>query len=736
MMFTFSNQLLQSLGFTLLHSIWQSAMIALAVFVLLRLMKNASALSRYYLSITGLLLMLAIPGIAFVQSLSNFNPAPEQPLLPPQTDDLIAVVYVLADAGFGIQAFVNQISDAFSAMAPYFVWFWLIGMIMMSVRLGGGYILAYRLKTTYIRPVEQKWELILNRMADKLHIRHKISLFESVKVDMPMVIGYLKPVILLPIGTLSRMPYDQVEMILAHELAHIRRADFLVNLIQSVVEVVLFFNPFVWWLSSVIRQEREHICDDMAMNISGKGLSLAKALVSLSDLPAAAMDNSAILYFNKYNTMKRIERLFSNPRLKPSSFEKMIVTLMALLVVIIISTTGTFAGSADSRVAEAAAVINGPDVNYAVDIMPLPDTLKDAPAPVAKEKREIYLEVENGKTVKAIVNGKEVPAEELEKEAFRISDHDTAITKRVIIKGAHPRYKEVIVETDEVEWNQKGNKPGKERKVIVYDDDKVFMARPKPHGAPPMRWKDKNQESYAIDMTLTDGDSLMVNVSHIDSLLRNAYVMQLDSAGGMRVLADGELDSVLAVYGMPKDGPGRGNRRMIYMNHPDVEGLRWNAQEMRRQRDMERELMQMEREASRMAEGQELEAKREEIESKRLELEAAREAMEANRMAMEAIPEPGMPRHMFFPDEGEFEFFMDRERPEGQCRYDHKYIRLFKEELLEAGLAEPGSDITLTRKQLIIDGSVVDNKLHKQYLKRFEEITGEKLDQNQAVVIR
>ena len=122
---------------------------------------------------------------------------------------------------------------------------------------------------------------MLHALSARLGVKQVVRLLESSLVEVPTVIGWLKPVILLPIATVNSLTVSQLEAILAHELAHIRRADYVVNVLQSVIETLLFYHPAVWWISSVVRQEREHCCDDLAASISGDKAGYVTALVRI-----------------------------------------------------------------------------------------------------------------------------------------------------------------------------------------------------------------------------------------------------------------------------------------------------------------------------------------------------------------------------------------------------------------------------------------------------------------------
>ena len=138
---------------------------------------------------------------------------------------------------------------------------------MLTVRLLSGWIWVQRMKSRGTRVAARELQAAVVRLSKRLHIARSVRLLESARVDVPTVIGWLKPVILLPVSALAGLSQAQVEAILAHELAHIRRHDYLVNLLQALLETLLLPSP--WWLSRRIRAERENCCDDLAVSLCG-----------------------------------------------------------------------------------------------------------------------------------------------------------------------------------------------------------------------------------------------------------------------------------------------------------------------------------------------------------------------------------------------------------------------------------------------------------------------------------
>jgi HEAT repeat protein/beta-lactamase regulating signal transducer with metallopeptidase domain len=167
---------------------------------------------------------------------------------------------------------------------PVLVAAWIVGVSLLSIRLLGGWLRARSLTRTEVAPVPDFCTAAVARLAARLNVRGAVRILESRLIEAPIALGWLRPVILLPTSALSGLPVEQLDAIIAHELAHIRRHDYLVNLAQSVIETVLFYHPAVWWVSRQVRQEREHCCDDAAVAACGDRQRYARALVGMEQL--------------------------------------------------------------------------------------------------------------------------------------------------------------------------------------------------------------------------------------------------------------------------------------------------------------------------------------------------------------------------------------------------------------------------------------------------------------------
>src|ERR1022692_2798139 len=154
-------------------------------------------------------------------------------------------------------------------LPPWLAPFWMLGVLLLQLRSAAGWIAAGRLRRQGVCSAPDPWPQRLDQLRARLRLSKPVALLETCLADVPVVIGYVRPVILVPVGLLAGMPAGQVEAILMHELAHIRRHDYLANLLQTVVESFLFYHPAIWWMKRKLRAESEKCCDDLAGAVSG-----------------------------------------------------------------------------------------------------------------------------------------------------------------------------------------------------------------------------------------------------------------------------------------------------------------------------------------------------------------------------------------------------------------------------------------------------------------------------------
>jgi uncharacterized protein (TIGR03435 family) len=317
----------ERLGSTLLHFLWQGMAIAAVYAAARRSARDARPQVRYLLASTALALMAAAPVLTWAW----LSP----PAWEPAAGPLTAAVSSGRSTALGDVA-TTWLGGVYRTVpAPFLSWVvavWLAGASAFWLRLLGGWIVAGRLRSKLVRPAAGEWQQALDRLKTRVRVSRPVRLLVSSLVQAPAVVGWLRPVVLVPVGVLAGLPAGQVEALLLHELAHIRRDDYLVNALQSVLETLLFYHPAVWWVSGHMRTERELCCDDAAVSASGDVLTYARALAEMES--ARLVRVPAVMAASGGSLAHRIARLLGEPRPAPRTLAgpAMVVTAMLAAV--------------------------------------------------------------------------------------------------------------------------------------------------------------------------------------------------------------------------------------------------------------------------------------------------------------------------------------------------------------------------------------------------------------------
>ena len=379
-----SHPLAEHLGWTLLHFLWQGAALALLCAAVLVMLKRRSANARYLVCGLVLVCMLVAPIATFFVIGGEAEHAPAQsshviaglttepsPVAPPphrlldESPLSAAPANAVRKAGPPATASLG-LADRLRPWTPWCSALWALGVLVLSLRLLGGWLRLRILVRRKLQPLSREMQAVLVSAARRLSVSRPVRGFISAMVEVPSTIGWLRPVILLPASALSGLSMQQIEAILAHELAHIRRHDYLVNLLQSIFEVVLFYHPAVWWVSRRIRQEREHCCDDLALALCPDAPAYARALATLEEhrtrryslAPASQGGGLAA----------RIRRILGRRGSAPQRSTSFAGFLLVLLI------AGFLTGltlSRDSQAQPVLAAAPGSDVSAATDEDPL-----------------------------------------------------------------------------------------------------------------------------------------------------------------------------------------------------------------------------------------------------------------------------------------------------------------------------------------------------------------------------
>jgi len=232
------------------------------------------------------------------------------------------------------QPWTDKVVDYLNQRADVMVALWMIILFIRLVKLLVELGAVQRLRYYRARAVGEGWRQRVGELAQRMGIRQAVGLLESSLVQVPMMAGVFKPVILVPLGLLAQLPPQQVEAILLHELAHIRRKDYFINLLQSITETIFFFNPAILWISSLIREERENCCDDIAVGESRNKKEFIHALVSFQEYRQSSPYAMAFAS-NRNHLLERVKRLIHHDNKTLNTREKLFLLISVFITVAI-----------------------------------------------------------------------------------------------------------------------------------------------------------------------------------------------------------------------------------------------------------------------------------------------------------------------------------------------------------------------------------------------------------------
>lgn len=314
----------QALGWTLIHSLWQSAIVFLIVFCLFRFIGNKQSAIRYVVALIALAAICIISTATFLYLKSELD-------VTAHTHG--GVVYQFNAYQYAVNEKLKTTDTDISAIVqsnmPLLIVVWLSGAIIFSLRMAGGWWYTSTLRSES-SPLDSGWTNKLNALAYTFGVKQWVEIASSVSIHSPVVFGYFKPIILVPASMLTGLTPEQIETIFLHELAHIKRNDYIVNLVQSFIESVYFFNPFVWIVSSWIRTEREHCCDDMVVAFNGNALGYARALTKLEEVRTENPKLALALSGNSNNLLARIKRIMERSARKYPTRERIIPVVLLI----------------------------------------------------------------------------------------------------------------------------------------------------------------------------------------------------------------------------------------------------------------------------------------------------------------------------------------------------------------------------------------------------------------------
>ena len=326
----FTADLIQAFGWALLHSFWQAFFIFACLRIVLLLWPQASSSIKYnlsYISLAGIFTWFSVTLYLQVEAVRRVHQAAYLMI----ETGIRPSAAVTVPAIYKSQAELTDLLPGLEMWFPVLVAIYVAGVAVMTIKLTVDLLQLQQIKKKQVLPIDDAWEKHLQKLAAQLKIPRRVKLLISQYIQVPVMIGFLKPVILLPVAMFNNLTAEQLEAILLHELAHIKRNDYLLNIFQSIVETILFFNPFVWWISKNIRLEREHCCDDLVLTNQVQPLHYAKALVALEEYRLTVNAMAMAAADNKQHLFHRIKRIMEM-KTKNINYTQKLLAVMIIAV--------------------------------------------------------------------------------------------------------------------------------------------------------------------------------------------------------------------------------------------------------------------------------------------------------------------------------------------------------------------------------------------------------------------
>jgi len=330
-----------ALCITFFHSLWIGMILALLTSLIIVATRKSGAAIRYNLLTAVLFLFVVIISLVFYQTLNSGSihqsftrPAGATLFSSQISKEAAATIHspALNQSSSAVIDGIGSLMNIWTSYSVQIVMVWFLIICIKCIQLMMGMHAIYYLKNTQTYSAGNFWENKVTELSIKLNIPKNIQILQSGITKVPVVAGHLKPVILIPLGLLNGLSTAEVEAIISHELAHIKRSDYLVNILQSLVEIIFFFNPAVLWLSRLIKEERENCCDDLALTCALTKQDYISALVSCQEF--GSNQYVMALTGRKNQLLGRVSRMVFNKSASLNKMEKIILTLTLISTLI------------------------------------------------------------------------------------------------------------------------------------------------------------------------------------------------------------------------------------------------------------------------------------------------------------------------------------------------------------------------------------------------------------------
>ena len=384
-LFETTGSLIVALGKTIIHSVWIGLLILAMLRMALLAIPGRLSNLRYLVSVTSLVLLAGTVFTAFLLLFSSGSPAGGDLMM---FEAVRFVPQILVKESYAGSRFHPNL---LFTLCSYLYFAGMAFMVFRSV-FSFRYIRSLRNSS---QAVTSDWQEKLERISKSLGIRKEVTLLQSIHLTGPLLVGFLKPAVIVPVGMFTHLSVSQVETILIHELYHLKRLDYLVNIMQLFMEGVLFYNPAAWYISDIIRQEREHCCDDGVVQTSNDPVDYAKALVQLAEQQHYIRLAPGAGGSSKDHFVTRIKRIINRSNMKKNMQERVMSLLLfvgAIMVVLVITgfSSGFSIVKQSDRITEILVQPVDPlPLLPVVSTTPIQDTIRSPKKPEPASDEEI-----------------------------------------------------------------------------------------------------------------------------------------------------------------------------------------------------------------------------------------------------------------------------------------------------------------------------------------------------------
>ena len=439
-----SDREMKAICWTLIHSLWIGLIIAALAGLVISITRKSGADLRYRLLCGILVLFVLSVGVIFYLQIRSGGQGAVHigqgiyvvGYAQPHTICHVRQMRITISPVNKAVDFLNQHIDVIFVV-------WLLFFVLKSLKMAGGLLYIQRIRNYKVHPVTEELKHKIELFARQIGIRQKIRLVQSELVKVPAAVGWLKPVILLPMGIILQLPAEQLESILWHELAHIYRRDYLVNILQGLVETIFFFNPGLLWLSSLIRAEREACCDDMVLSRTSRKANYLEALLAFGFEDSRQMN--LLMSIGSGNDLRnRLKRMVSQENKRLSMAEKVV-----LAVGLVLLSAFTIVPKKTNEAVNHMINIIGKKTNAAVSMMPR----KVDPVKIERSAPHHIQQFTNDTVVRKIDAGSHFVS-----ILFKDNDADLANNDISTMDNKGNKYHFVVADSRLVGWNLMGQK--------------------------------------------------------------------------------------------------------------------------------------------------------------------------------------------------------------------------------------------------------------------------------------